>query len=328
MSEKVLKNILGKQISAAVADDAENTLVTDYLPMVNIVKQAEEDFYNKMEKFFSLTLADPGLEKAAKAWEKAGALLMGYAESLFKMDKADREIREYALELMDKASKAANIRLNNITRYCEKKISADPNNTTTADKMDQLKYHAYVDVLRSVNTWRRFRDAYVNGEEFTNAQLQEEAEDAIEYHKELALLPKDHISIPGRIYPPIPIPAGEPVPQPPLAYQLEKEAPAEAKEYDPELDELVIKKGWVDPNGMIDDRSVIRDREHGVVIMKLIGGEPEVWKEWKATWTGDVMEDGSWEQEYYLRLGRQMKEHSELQLFIPQRYEEAVKKRE
>ena len=49
MSEKVLKNILGRQISAAVADDAENTLVTDYLPMVNIVKQAEEDFYNKME---------------------------------------------------------------------------------------------------------------------------------------------------------------------------------------------------------------------------------------------------------------------------------------
>ena len=66
----------------------------------------------------------------------------------------------------------------------------------------------------------------------------------------------------------------------------------------------MIKKGWVDPNGMIDDQSVIRDREHGVVIMKLIGGEPEVWKEWKATWTGDVMEDG-----------------------IPQRYEEAVRKR-
>ncbi len=136
MSGRAMKNILGIQISAAVADDAENTLVTDYLPMVNIVKQAEEDFYSKMEKFFSYTLQDPGLEKAAKAWEKAGALLMGYAESLFKMDKADREIREYALELMDKASKAANIRLNNITRYCEKKINTDPNDTTTADKMD------------------------------------------------------------------------------------------------------------------------------------------------------------------------------------------------
>ena len=326
MSGTAMKNILGIQISAAVADDAENTLVTDYLPMVNIVKQAEEDFNQKMAKFFSLTLVDSGLEKAAKAWEKAGALLMGYAESLFKMNKADKEIREYALELMDKASKAANIRLNNLTRYCEKQISKDPGNTTTAEKMDQLKYHAYVDVLRSVNTWRRFRDAYVNGEEFTNAQLQEEIEDIIEYRKERELLPKDHICIPGRIYPPIPIPAGEPVPQPPLAYQLEKEAPVEAKEYDPELDELVIKKGWVDPNGMIDDQSVIRDREHGVVIMKLIGGEPEVWKEWKATWTGDVMEDGSWEQEYYLRLGRQMGEHPELQLFLPQRYESLVRR--
>ena len=326
MSGTAMKNILGKQISAAVADDAENMLVTDYLPMVNIVKQAEEDFNQKMAKFFSLTLVDSGLEKAAKAWEKAGALLMGYAESLFKMNKADKEIREYALELMDKASKAANIRLNNLTRYCEKQISKDPGNTTTAEKMDQLKYHAYVDVLRSVNTWRRFRDAYVNGEEFTNAQLQEEIEDIIEYRKERELLPKDHICIPGRIYPPIPIPAGEPVPQPPLAYQLEKEAPVEAKEYDPELDELVIKKGWVDPNGMIDDQSVIRDREHGVVIMKLIGGEPEVWKEWKATWTGDVMEDGSWEQEYYLRLGRQMGEHPELQLFLPQRYESLVRR--
>ena len=117
MSGTAMKNILGKQISAAVADDAENTLVTDYLPMVNIVKQAEEDFYSKMEKFFSYTLQDPGLEKAAKAWEKAGALLMGYAESLFKMNKADKEIREYALELMDKASKEANIRLNNIIKY-------------------------------------------------------------------------------------------------------------------------------------------------------------------------------------------------------------------
>ena len=39
------------------------------------------------------------------------------------------------------------------------------------------------------------------------------------------------------------------------------------------------------------------------------------------------MEDGSWEQEYYLRLGQQMGEHPELQLFLPQRYEEAVRKR-
>ena len=68
-----------------------------------------------------------------------------------------------------------------------------------------------------------------------------EAEDAIEYHKELALLPKDHISIPGRIYPPIPIPAGEPVPQPPLAYQLEKEAPVEAMRQ--ELMDILAESG-------------------------------------------------------------------------------------
>ena len=328
MGKTVNKDLLGKEIPVAVSENAAYTPVTDYLPLPEIVREVEADFNKKMEIFYSCTLEDDRIEKAAKAWQKAGALLMGYAESLFKIYPDDQHIREYALELIDKASKAANLRLGSLKKHCDIKAEANPNDETVEAQIEKIKYEAYVDVLRSANTWRRFRDAYVKGESFANAERQEEIEAAIAFEEEKVLYPTDHVFIPGRIYPAIPIPPGEPVPQPPLAYQLEKEAPVEAKEYDPELDELVIKKGWVDPNGMIDDQSVIRDRKNGVVIMRLIGQEePEVWKEWKATWTGDVMEDGSWEEEYYFRLGEQMMQHPELQLFQRQRYEDYIRRK-
>lgn len=79
----------------------------------------------------------------------------------------------------------------------------------------------------------------------------------------------------------------------------------------------------MDPNGLIDANSIVWDREKSEVSMKLTSQEvPIIWKEWKATWTGDMMEDVSWEQEYYIRLGQQLRSLQEFGLFEPQSYEE------
>ena len=323
MSETT-KNILGVQVPIPERD-AENALITDYAPLVEIVKQADEDFNQKMIAFFQFGVNDDGLVKASRAWERAGAVLAGYAGTLFNHDANNVDLRQYALELQDKVSKGANIRRKNIRKHCNNKIDTHKDEPETVEKYERIKYEADSSLIRAVNTYERFSDLYHTGGTYELSELKNEVEAAILAEQDRKLLPRDRIHIPGKIYPPLPIPLGEPVPEPPLAFQEYKMAPTEAKVYDPELDELVIKEDWVDPKGLVDSHSVIWDRPNHRVIMRLIGQEvPIIWNEWKATWTGDVMEDGSWEQEYYLRLGQQHRARKVFQLFEPQEYEDDV----
>lgn len=323
MSEVVNKNILGENISVPVPENADDMLITEYAPLPDIVKKAEEDFSNRMREYFQLTVSDPRLVKASRAWERAGAVLAGYAGSLFNQDAGNVELRRYALQLLDKVSKAANIRQQNMDKHCGRQMEAHKNEPETVEKYDKIKFEAHNSLIRAINTYERFKDLYVKGGTYEISQMQDKIDDARKAEQIRSLLPRDRIHIPGRIYPPIPIPADQPVPEWPRPYREYKKAPVEAKEYNAELDEVVLKKDWVDPNGLIDANSIVWDREKGEVSMKLIGQEePIVWKEWKAAWTGDVMEDGSWPQEYYIRLGAQLRARREFGLFEPQSYEE------
>ncbi|MBQ4512538.1 MAG: hypothetical protein II969_06065 [Anaerolineaceae bacterium] len=236
------------------------------------------------------------------------------------------EQRKYSLELYDKVSKGANLRQQNISKYCGNKLKTLEEGEAKdkqTEKLDKIKFEVNNSLIRAINTYERFKDLYVKGGTYEISQMRDAIDTAIKAEQIRSILPRDRIHIPGKIYPPIPIPAGEPVPEWPRAYREYKKAPVSGKVYDPELDEVVIRKDWVDPNGLVDADSVVWDREKGEVSIKFIGQEtPIVWKEWKATWTGDVMEEGSWPEEYYIRLGEQLRSRQEFGLFEPQPYEE------
>ena len=250
-------------------------------------------------------------------------MLAEYAGSLFNQDAANVELRKYALELFDKVSKAANFRQQNLDKHCDRQLNTHQNEPQTVEKYDKIKFEAHNSLIRAINTYERFKDLYVKGGTYELAERQSDINASIKAEQIRSLLPRDRIHIPGRIYPTIPILADQLVPEWTRPYREYKKALVEAKEYNAELDEIVLKKDWVDPNGLIDANSIVWDREKSEVSMKLTSQEvPIIWKEWKATWTGDMMEDVSWEQEYYIRLGQQLRSLQEFGLFEPQSYEE------
>ena len=329
MSGFVTKNVMSIETQVAVADDPDDMLITEYTSIPDVIRKAEEDFYAKKNQFYTHTMKDEdGLLKASKAWERAGRILAGMARTAFHYKQSNAEQRKYALSMLELVADAANLRWGNLIKLVDRKIAADPNDETTVERMEKIRFHAYSSLASAVRTWTKYRDLHKKGIDYVSPKRAREIWAAEEYEKERKLVPEGIIRIPGRIYPPIPVPWGEPVPEPPLAYQLKKMTPAEHKVYDPELDELVLKPGYVSPDGLIDDQSVIYDRANHQVIMKLRGGEPVIWPEWKATWVGDVMEPGSWPEEYYMRLGLQMHfqelEEEEEQLFKKDPIEEEI----
>lgn len=324
MSESIEKNILGTKTAVTVPQDAEDALITEYGEYLDFVKMSEQEFMQKKDKFYTHTLQDKALEDAAAEWEKAGALLIGYAQTLFNLDANRNDLRKYALELMDKATKAAGLCVKNLEKHRERVLAADPEKSSEEARMTRAKNQADSHLIRAINTQRRYIDLYENGECYANAQHQEEAELSARVEEMRKLVPEGHIHIPGRIYPPVPIPPGERVPVQPQPYQMYMDQPVEAMMFDEELDEFVLKPGYVSPDGLIDENSVIRDRKNHQVIMKFRGGEPVIWPEWKATWTGDVMDGHDWGLEYLARLGRQLQEDDHMELFHRQPYEDEV----
>lgn len=326
MAEFETKKILGREVQVIKPEDPNAAPVTDYGRYVDSVKAAEEEFCKRMDEFFKIAADDERIREAAKAWEKASALLAGYAGTLFNLDKDDTDNRNYAMRLFDLTSKSAGLRKLNLAKHMELMVGKNPDDAGLKDKLEKIKYNAEWSQVRFVKTQERYRDLYEKGMVMEITELQQEAKVAADAAEERKLIPSDVLHIPGQIYPPIPIPLDEDVPEPPIPYQLVELAPAEAKVYDRELDELVIKPGYVSPDGLIDDQSVVRNREKGEVAIKFRGGEPVIWKEWKATWAGDVMEEGSWPEEYHIRLSYQIERQkaNEQKLYVPQEYEKEL----
>ena len=101
MSETINTKILGVQTPVHVPADPEDALITDYGKYIDFVKRAEEEFNQKLRDFFTYSIKDKAIEKAAREWEKAGAILAGYSGTIFNVNKDNSELREYSMELYD-----------------------------------------------------------------------------------------------------------------------------------------------------------------------------------------------------------------------------------
>ena len=316
--------IIGKKTQVIIPEDPEAAPVTDYGNYIAIIEETEEEFNRCQDEFFKIPVTDERILKAAKTWEEVGVTLLGYALFLFNISKDSKEMQDQANILIDRVTKAAGLRRNNIAKHRRLAREKQDLAETEEQKLQKALTHADRALIRCLNTQVRYRELYEKGEVLINSQMEEEMRESYKAAQERRLIPDGVIHIPGKIYPPIRIPAGERVVEPPLAYQLMKAQPAEAKIYDPELDEFVLKPGYVSPDGRVDDQSVIRDRAKGEVIMKLRGGEPVVWKEWKARGTWDVPEPDSWLVEYLLRLQDQIEEDKIVRIYEPWPYERDV----
>ena len=322
MSETIDMKILGVRTPVNVPADPEDALITDYGKYIDFVKRAEEEFNQKLRDFFTFSIKDRAIEKAAREWEKAGAILAGYAGTIFNVNKDNSELREYAMELYDKITKASMLRAQNMAKHRDRIMAADPNNKTEEERLTKIKQEADSSLIRAVSTQNRFMELYEKGECYDAARHEQEARASARAAEKRKLIPEGHIHTPGRIYPPIPIPIEEQVPYAPEPYREYKTQPVEAYNFDTELDEFVLKPGYVSEDGRIDSESVIWDRKNHQVVMKFRGGEPIIWPEWKATWLGDLPAEDSWCWEYLGRLGQRMRDEEHWEMFERRPYEE------
>ena len=321
-----MKMILGVETPVAAAGDPADRMLTDYSSelYLDTVRKQEERFAEKQKAFFAHTLREgDALRTAARAWAKAGTLLAGYAGSLFNYDPDNAELRNYAMDLLDKVSKGSLMRTRNLSASLDRLKETELSDIHILDRMENALDLSQAELIRSVNTFARYRGMYERGEVLAASKMEGRKQLAADTEALRNLIPAGTIHMPGRIYPPVPIPpSGDPVPDVPKAYQLYKKQPPEAYEYDEKLDELVLKQGYVSPDGLVDAHSVVPDREHGVVYITLRGSDhTDVWREWKPKTPRDVLEPGSDCWNFWTRYPAQRKAEKEMKMFRKRKYE-------
>ena len=303
MSESVDKNIVGEN-TPVLTEDGHPMLHSDYPSIMDSLKRALERYRRDKVDYFNTLGDDEGLIKKMKRWQRSARDVISWAGTLFNANVNDQEYRDTAMEILDKVTKEAQIQLKNAEQLTDSAVEAaeEKDKESVRDKMENAEYSASAFARRAIETQRRYMDHYLKGDSFASRQHQREVEvsaRAAEFREKV--LPRDRIYLPGQVIPPFPVPMTERVPERPDPYILFKNQPVDAYEFDREINEIVLKKGYVSEDGLIDDESVKYDLENGTCTMKYRGGEPVTWAFWKAKDTYDVIQPGSWVAEYLRR---------------------------
>ena len=226
---------------------------------------------------------------------------MRWAGSFYKKSDATAETRALALTIMDVVTKDSATRCDNVSQYYDILAGKNPDNTQAlldAEKAD-LKH---LDVLsRMIETQEKYirKETEDPGHESREIRLQREA--SVGIRDTYDRIPEGHSYRPAYPYPPERVPEDELVPDLPDPISRVDDVPLEDKDYDEELDEFVVKKGYVSEDGLIDDQSVVYYPETHEVEFGYVGGVRTRWKYWKAKDDRDVPDPNSWVVEYYQR---------------------------
>lgn len=303
MGELVDKNIVGENTSV-LSEGGHPMLHSDYPSIMDSLKRALERYRRDKVDYFNTLGDDEILIKKMKRWQRSARDVISWAGTLFNANVNDQEYRDTAMEILDKVTKEAQIQLKNAEQLtdCAVEAADEKDKESVRDKMENAEYSASAFARSTIETQRRYMDHYLKGDSFTTRQHQRDVEAsarAAEIREKV--LPRDRIYLPGQVIPPHRVPLTERVPNRPDPYELFKNQPVEAYEYDREIDELVLKKGYVSEDGLIDDESVKYDPINGKCTMKYRGGVPVTWDYWKAKDLADVPQPGSWLGEYLRR---------------------------
>ena len=330
MSEMMTMKCVGKPAQFKT-EPGRPSLRADYISLEASLKQAEEKYERDRADYFNTLADEPVLIKKCKRWARSAYDYMRWAGTLFNADITNNALRKRAMEIMDRITKESGVRHNNTIFHAklmneQAAASNDPEKITEVEeKMDKAEMESGAFYRNAILTQIRFTNLFEKGEGYVSTKQEKESAAAARVAEmREKLFPKDHIYLPGRIIPPHPVPWGERVPPYPDPYFLAKSQPVDAYEFNEEVDEIVIKKGYVSPDGLIDDQSVTYDLENGTCTMKYRGGVPVTWDFWKARGTWDAPDPESWTGEYIYRYYRQQEADAAPGILKHQQYEDEI----
>ena len=278
-----------------------------------------EDYYEEMqaeydraaEAFHATDVRSTEIVKRAAEWEEISRRMIMAHAAFFGLRRGDYEKREKALAGMKQCKDDSGIRVDNLKLHYE--LAAGEENPDPAYlrkvlklKLDELKFY-----FRAVSTQKAYLERYTSDPDYMTPELRAEKKASAVVAEMMKKVPRDRIYLPARPFPPVRVPEGERVPYPPEAYAVWKSLPVEDMIYDAEHDEFTVPEGYVSRDGTIDDKSVVWDWKNNTVTMKFVGGEAVTWPFWKPKDTFDVLHEGDWCAEYYIRLYQQVLEDLE-----------------
>jgi len=316
MSELIEKKVTGDPVQVKT-EDGRPSLYTENGALTDSLRRSEEKYKLARADYFNALADEPILLAKTTRWQRAAKDLIQWAETLFNADQEDDDARNLALDIMEKVAKEAEIRHRNTWMHADIMLKQSPNDLNLQKRLDDAEFATGYFLRCSLKTQMTYISLYEKGEVLSGDLKKEARVSARVAEFREKIFPRDHVYVPARIFPPHPVPKGERVPETPRQYTLYKSQPVDAYEFDRETDEVLLKKDYISPDGLIDRNSLVYDFENETVTMKFRGGEPIVWKVWKAKNTGDMPEEGSWVLEYLRRHYIQLEEDDIRKLAIP-----------
>ena len=273
----------------------------------DVMADVQALYNERRTAFLTGNCNDEDVPEKAAAWEQVSKRLIQAAGSEMCAYPADAERQEKALHVIDTCKNDGYLREANLLQHYHIAEKAGLEGKPLAKKFDAL--------MKSVDFCTRARNTqifwvrkFLRGEAYEDPEMKYAKEHGKDIHDMMLAVPEGHRFYPARIYPPERVPAGQRVPYPPDAFTLWKKQPAHAFIYDSEHDEYILPKDYVSEDGRITGDSVVFNWDEGTVTMKMEGEEPVTWPFWKAWKSTDLMEPGSWCEEYQLRVYKQMEQ--------------------
>ena len=330
MSEMINVQSCGGPVQ--VKTEADRPMLSTDFPEIHEALARAKARYERDRADYYNTLADePILVKKTKRWQASAYDYMRWAGTLFDIDPNDSEQRQIAMSIMAQITNESGVRYGNMCTHADIKIALaekldDPEKKEEIiDRMNKAESLTGAFFRDTIKTQKRYIDLFQKCGTYQSfdKQMEDMAAVRIEELRE-KVFPKDRVYTPGRIIPPHRIPWGKRVPQVPDAYELYHRQPVDAYEFDYEEEEIVLKEGYVSPDGLIDSDSVKYDRKNKKCTIKYRGGVPVTWDYWKADNTADMPEPGSWTEEYLVRAYQQQLEDNEPGILRHRDYEDEI----
>ena len=306
MCEYETRNILGIERQVCVPGDGMPAHVLETGSLRDNLDDIVELYDHDMNEFTKAPMEETAIIGICTRCEESMKELIGNAEGLIRMEGVDDDLKQYCIQVMQRAYKEADMRKKSMRVRMNFLLSKEPNNEKLYQDLRKIQLKCIHTVQCAMNSLASYEKRLKEGRFFEN-KVEKMEQEAVELAEKVRrATPEGHTYRPSMIYPKTITPPGEPVPEYPEVMQRYLDIPIEVKDYDTELDEFVLPKGYVSPDGMLDDRSVVWHPETHEVEMGFVGQPREVWNYVKHRDDREVFKPGSWEAEYQMRLFDQL----------------------
>ncbi len=315
MNERIKQIIAGTPAGVFQPEAGAPAHVTDFDTFIERLNEAEADYEDARAEYF---MTDPGSEAimaAAERTETAARELISRALTLFNMYSQTCENKDKALKILDRMTKESSIRERTCCQYYRRMRAAGSENTAMLHRLYQEKLKRMKFLDRCVNTQSAYTKRFLKNEDAGDPESESRVKIAAKAERTRAVIPQGCRFCPPRIFPPEPIPEGQPVPLAPDPYRRFKKMEAKDLVFNKDHFNFELPEGYVSEDGLIDSESVAWDYEARTVTMKYRGGVPVTWNFKQYIDPRDVPKPDEWITRYYMRLFAQAADEDGRMLF-------------